>query len=107
MSDESKIAIAGKGGVLAAGSLPVTPLELNDGILELMTAEDLDNPDQVPTFVVKYPDGFLKSHQVKDAAELLTQIQNQLRGRNGVNSFEVEGAIKLELGATFKIKEVK
>jgi hypothetical protein len=118
---------AGTGAVLPPGSvppiatLPPGPVVItinsavgeNDGLfvrneqgaLVLENGEPIPAPSEHTMVQCSYPDGFVKNHQVVDAADLVAKVMNVLRFRYGVDGeIAVVSVPELTAGATIELE---
>ena len=80
----------------------ITDESISCELTELM----MDGDMQIAS--VTYPDGFTKSHQADDVADLLTKVTGTLRARYGVREFNFSAVPeKLEKGVIISMGDVK
>lgn len=91
----------GKGYVLPQGSQPKKYLSGEELTFEVLSYD----PDG-DMCRVRYPDGYVRPHQVKTVPDLLDKVSGQLRTRYNVQSFEIK-AIPESLNGKIVITGVK
>lgn len=118
------INIKANGGVLPAGTLKTKPLEGEEHDLEIVGLELFHDAEQAalekrepkvpvewPVLRLKYPDGEVHSHQMKNTEEdlpaLIDKITRKMRGKFGVDNIEFDKLPELKVGAKIKLKKVK
>jgi len=90
-------------------SLPRTTayVEISDSTITCEISDVTQDGDMCVA-TVTYPDGFTKSHQASDVAELLPKVDGTLRGRYGVRGYVFEVVPEsIEQGSLIKYAEVQ